>query len=281
MNLITSLIPRDVAPLFRPLLRELISLLRGLGPRDWERQTVAVGWRVRDVAAHLLDVELRKIAAYRDDHDVSSGATMESDRDLSRLVNGLNAGGVAFAARLSPRLIVDLLEVTGAWAADVIEALPTFERARYAVSWAGESESQNWMDVGRDYTERWHHQAQIRDAVGVRRLLEPRWMEPLLEFSIRALPAAYSAISAPASTAVTLIVEGETSGHCSVVRAEDTWEIFHGAPPAPAAMVDISTDDAWRLFYNALSPAALAERVRVAGDLALAEPLLRVRSVIL
>ena len=117
MNLITSLIPRDVAPLFRPLLRELISLLRGLGPRDWERQTVAVGWRVRDVAAHLLDVELRKIAAYRDDHDVSSGATIESDRDLSRLVNGLNAGGVAFAARLRPPLIVDLLEVTGAWAA--------------------------------------------------------------------------------------------------------------------------------------------------------------------
>ncbi len=89
-------------------------------------------WKVRDVAAHLLDVELRKTAAYRDDHDVASGATIASDRDLSRVVNGLNAGGVAFAARLSPRVIVDLLEVAGGWATDVIEALPPFEPALYA-----------------------------------------------------------------------------------------------------------------------------------------------------
>ncbi len=37
----TPLPSRDVAPLFRPLLAELLLLLRGLGPRDWERQTVA------------------------------------------------------------------------------------------------------------------------------------------------------------------------------------------------------------------------------------------------
>ena len=72
----TPLPSRDVAPLFRPLLAELLLLLRGLGPRDWERQTVAPRWKVRDVAAHLLDVELRKTAAYRDDHDVTSGATI-------------------------------------------------------------------------------------------------------------------------------------------------------------------------------------------------------------
>jgi uncharacterized protein (TIGR03083 family) len=277
----TPLPPRDVAPLFLPLLAELIALLRGLGPRDWERQTVAPRWKVRDVAAHLLDVELRKTAAYRDDHDVASGATIASDSDLSRLVNGLNAGGVAFAARLSPRLIVDLLEVAGAWAADVIEALPPYETARYAVSWAGESESQNWMDVGRDYTERWHHQAQIRDAVAVPRLLEPRWMEPLLEFSVRALPMAYSGISAPPSTAVTLTVHGETSDEWSLVRGDSSLQILHGTPSTSAATVRVSTDDSWRLFYNALSPGAVADRVTVSGDRTLAEPLLRARSVIL
>jgi hypothetical protein len=281
MTATTALLPRNVAPLFRPLLAELIALLQGLAPGDWERQTVAGRWRVRDIAAHLLDVELRKTAAYRDDHDVASGATIANDRDLSRVVNGLNAGGVAFAARLSPRLIVDLMEVAGTWAADVIEALPPFDRARYAVSWAGESESQNWMDVGRDYTERWHHQAQIRDAVGLPRLLESRWMEPLLEFSVRALPPTYAAISAPLSTAVTLTVDGETTWTWSLVRGDTGWDIRGGAAPSSAAVVRVGADDSWRLFYNALSPAAVAERVTVSGDLALAQPLLRTRAVIL
>ena len=256
----TPLSPRDVAPLFRPLLAELIALLRGLGPRDWECQTVAARWRVRDVAAHLLDVELRKTAAYRDHHNVTSGATISSDSDLSRVVNGLNAGGVAFAARLSPRVIVDLLEVAGGWATDVIEALPPFEPALYGVSWAGESESQNWMDIGRDYTERWHHQAQIRDAVAVPRLLEPRWMEPLLEFSVRALPMAYSEISAPRSTAVTLTVHGETSDEWSLVRGDSSWQILHGTPSTSAATVRVARtirgDSSTTRYHQGPSPIA-------------------------
>jgi hypothetical protein len=277
----SALPPIDAAPLFRPLLDELLSTLRGLEPRDWERQTVAGAWRVRDVAAHVLDVDLRKVAAYRDDHDVAAGATIANDRDLARLVNGMNADGVAFAARLSPRLIVDLLEVAGTWAVDVIEGLAPSGKARFPVSWAGESESQNWMDTGRDYTERWHHQAQIRDASNRPGLLEPRWMETLLEFSVRSLPLAYAGVRAPRSTAVTLSVAGETSGQWSIVRGDDRWEVVRGASATPAAIVHASTDDAWRLFYNALSPAGLATRVVVEGDAALAGPLLRARSVIL
>jgi uncharacterized protein (TIGR03083 family) len=273
--------PTNVAPLFRPLLGELIRLLRTLEPADWERPTVAPRWRVRDVAAHLLDVELRKIAAYRDAHDVAAGSTIASNEDLSRLVNGMNASGVAFAARLSPRLILELLETAGGWAAHVIESLPPSGKARFPVSWAGESDSQNWMDIGRDYTERWHHQAQIRDATGRPRLLSPQWAEPLLEFSVRTLPHAYARVSARPSTAVTLRVDGETSGSWSLIRADDRWDVFRGAPEHSDAIVRCDTDDAWRLFYNALPAAAVAERVRVEGDTLLAQHLLRARSVIL
>ena len=39
-------------------------------------------------------------------------------------------------------------------------------------------------------------------------------------------------------------------------------------------------DTAWRLFFNALTPAAAAQQVRLDGDVELGRRLLRVRSVI-
>jgi len=49
--------PLDTAPLFPDLHAELLALLRALELEDWERPAVAGAWRVRDVAAHLLDGE--------------------------------------------------------------------------------------------------------------------------------------------------------------------------------------------------------------------------------
>jgi hypothetical protein len=43
------------------------------------------------------------------------------------------------------------------------------------------------METGREYTERWHHQMQIREAVGAPGLLERRWYQPVLDLSVRAV----------------------------------------------------------------------------------------------
>ena len=274
------LAPLDTRPLFRPLLAELLALLRGLDAAAWERPTVASAWRVRDVAAHLLDGDLRKLAAYRDDHAPPPDAPIASDRDLARHVNALNASGVAWARRLSPRLVVDLLAVTGGWAATLLESLDPDAPARWPVSWAGETASANWMDTGREYTERWHHQMQIRDAVGAPLLLASRWLLPLLDLSVRALPAAYAPLDATPGTAVTLEVSGETSGAWTVVREEARWAVRGGRPARPDAVVRASADDAWRLFYNALPPDELARRLRVEGRGELARPLLGARSIV-
>ncbi|HVD93110.1 MAG TPA: maleylpyruvate isomerase N-terminal domain-containing protein [Vicinamibacterales bacterium] len=272
--------PRHVAHLFRPLLRELITLLRGLGPDEWDRPTVAGPWRVRDVAAHLLDGDLRKLAAGRDRQPLVPGHQIATDRDLASFIDGLNATGVAYAARLSPRVLIDLLEVSGSWVIDLLTALRPHAPAVFPVSWAGERASENWMDVGREFTERWHHQMQIRDAVSAPLLLDAGWTDPLLDFSVRALPHAYADLAAPSGTTVTLHVHGATEEPWSVVRNDHRWEIMRGKPSAPDATASIELDDAWRLFYNALSPDAAASRVGVTGDHLLVQPLLRARSVI-
>lgn len=275
-----------VAPLLRPLHHELLAVLRGLAADQWELPTVAGGWRVRDVAVHLLDGDLRRIAAGRDGHLLAPDAPIASDRDLARFVNELNATGVAWGRRLSPRLVTDLLAVTGPWVADLFERLRPHDRAMWPVSWAGEAESENWMDTGREYTERWHHQMQIRDAVGAAPvLLERRWLRPLLDLSVRALPHAYAATSAPPATIVAFEVAGEAAdapvvGTWSVVRERERWTLHDGVLGAPAATVRATPDAAWRLLYNALPEPARASGIRVTGDAGLAGVLLGARAVI-
>src|SRR5436190_12380264 len=105
---------RSAATLFAPLHRELIALLESLSAEAWNAPTVAGQWRVRDVAAHLLDGDLRKLAMCRDGH-FSSAPASPGYKDLVDLINSLNATGVAYGARLSPRLLIELLAVTGKW----------------------------------------------------------------------------------------------------------------------------------------------------------------------
>ena len=288
-----GLTPVYTAPLLRPLLSELLDLLRGLTAEQWEAPTVAGAWRVRDVAAHLLDGELRKLAAYRDRHLLPLEAPIRTDRDLARFVNALNAEGVAWARRLSPRLLVDLLATTGEWAADLLEALPPHDVAIWPVSWAGEAVSENWMDVGREYTERWHHQMQIRDAVAAPlTLLEARWYRPLLELSVRALPKSYANVTAVSGTAVTFAVtttgdaapdragSGDVLGAWTLVREAERWMLYEGVGADATTVVRATVDAAWRLLYNALPSPVPPTAITIDGDQRLAEPLLQTRSVV-
>jgi hypothetical protein len=272
------LAPVDTAGLFAPLATELVALLRGLRPADWTRPTLAGAWRVRDVAAHLLDTGLRRLAFGRDAH-TGPGPAGATYGDVVASINELNATGVRYAARLSPRLLTDLLEVTEAWVARHVAALPPEAHARFAVDWAGEEGSTNWMDVGREYTERWHHQMQIRDAVAAPMLLQARWMQPLLELSVRALPRAYRDVAAPLGTAVVFEVAGEVDGVWSVTRSETGWVVMSGKADGVAASLRTDPDTAWRLLYNALPAEAARARARLAGDERLIQPLLAARAV--
>lgn len=274
------LAPRYVADRMAPLHRELVALLRALDPRDWSRPTMAGGWTVHDVAGHLLDGDLRKLSAYRDAHLPEPPEPIRTDRDLVRFINAQNAVGVQAIARFSPRVITDLLEASGAWVSDLFLGLAPHAPSLFPVSWAGEAESENWMDTGREYTERWHHQAQIRAAVGATPLLDAAWFEPVLDFSVRALPVAYRDVVVPAGASVTLVVSGGASWAWSVVRGSGRWQVFRGRPASPSAVVHLADADVWRVFHNAMDLQTARSVSRIEGDHALGEVLLSARSVI-
>jgi hypothetical protein len=214
----------------------------------------------------------------RDAHRLSLKSLGGYD-EIVAFINRLNVVWVETARRLSPRVLTDLLEWTGPQVAALFASLAPEAEAVIAVAWAGEERSQNWMDVGREYTEKWHHQAQIRDAVGAPPLDSRRWLGPVIELSMYALPHAFRGRLAEPGGALSVHVEGDAGGVWHILRARDRWELREGDDDDPAARVRLDADTAWRLFFNALSADEAAARVEAKGDESLCRAFLAVRSV--
>jgi uncharacterized protein (TIGR03083 family) len=250
--------PVLTAHLFAPLHKELIALLRSLTRDEWNAPTVAGTWTVKDVTAHLLDTCLRRLSMHRDAHE---GAPFTSFNDV-------NQSGVAFAQRLSPAVLIDMHERYGAELAAFLESLDPFAPAKWSVSWAGEAESRNWFDVARELTERWHHQQQIRDAVGRPPLFNP-YLRPVLDTFVRALPYAYRDVK---GGPVVLRITNEGESTWSLVYGK----LYAGAAEKAATTVTLRGDKAWRLFTNQ----KIDPETRIEGDANLAQPLLGMLSIV-
>lgn len=172
--------------LLRGVDEKLINLLRSLDAHEWDIQTIAPLWQVRDVAAHPLDTALRKLSMVRDSCFVEA-AEIRSPQDLVLLVNRLNREGVTVYRRLSPRVQIDMMQMVCEQSASFQESLDPFAPATFSVSWAGEEKSLNWFDTARELTEHRHHQQQIRLATNRPGILAPELYHPVLDCFMRGL----------------------------------------------------------------------------------------------
>lgn len=266
--------------LFRPLHQELIALLRGLTAEEWRLPTVAGNWRVKEVAAHLLDGMLRRLAAARDGHLEPPASPIDSPRALVDFVDGLNADWVKATARLSPRILTDLLAPAGEELADYFATLDPHAPAFWPVSWAGDDASPNWLDIGRDYTEQWHHQQQIRLATGRPLQLDRELGRPALALFVLALPQAYRDCAAEPGTEVEIAISGEAGGVFTLRRGEIRWALSETPATAPAARLSIRDADAWLLFTKGLRGEAATNAVAATGSPELIAPFLRTLAII-
>src|SRR5215471_2265940 len=129
--------PILIADLFPKLEKLLIQVLSTLGAEDWEKQTIAPKWKVKDVAAHMLDTQLRKLSRWRDGY-LPGVANVDSHADLVALVNRLNQEGVTIYRRLSPNVLISLMELASTQSSEYYLSLDPFAQALFPVSWAGE-----------------------------------------------------------------------------------------------------------------------------------------------
>ena len=287
--------PVFVTELFCEIHDELLSLLRNLSVDDWSKPTSARQWVVKDIVAHLLDSDVRRLSFQRDkapmvppekgpekpiEPSSSTSSSSENDyRDLVNFLNQLNADWVKAAKRISPRLLIEFLEITGPEVGALFSSLDPFGSALFGVAWAGENESHNWFDIAREYTEKWHHQQQIRDAVGAPPLTGRKWLFPVLDTFLRGLPRAYRDTYADEGSSIVFHIDGEAGDDWTLMREGGAWKLFAGANDSTACRVHMDQDTAWRLLTKGLSREEAATRTEITGDARLGEPVLEMLAV--
>jgi uncharacterized protein (TIGR03083 family) len=268
----------DTRPLFRPLVIDFVALLRDVPHEQWDLPTAARGWRVRDVVAHLADTAFRRLSFHRDGLTPTPPA---DDVPFVTFINNLNAEWINAMRRASPRVLVDLYTLAATELVDWVEHVPLVGPPLFPVSWAGENGNTAWLDIGRDFTEQWHHQMQVRDALGTASAGRPEWLHAVLIVALQGLPHAYRNVVAPDGTAILLSINGEAGGTWTLRRSNSRWGIAKAASTDASLIVNLSDDTAWRLLFNALPDNAVARKlIAWSGNRELLGPLLKARSVI-
>lgn len=274
--------PVLVVDLF-PIERDaLLSLLCDLTEDEWSRPTVCAGWSVKDVASHLLGDDISRLSRKR---DTFSGAIFVPERDIDfeaqllDYINLINENWVQATRRVSPRVLCDLLRFAGDETQRYFESLDLFE-INEPVSWAGPDPAPVWLDVAREYTERWMHHQHIRDAVDRPGLKERRFFAPVLDTFVRALPHTFRDTDAPDGTHVKLVISGDAGGEWSLIRQTARWALFADVGTDPDSIVVIDEEIAWRLFTKGISRDEASGKVESVGDRSLGLKVLDTVSII-
>jgi uncharacterized protein (TIGR03083 family) len=272
-----------VAELFPVLQARLLDLLRSLDRSDWEKPTVAGAWTVKDIAAHLLDTQQRQLSRIRGE-PIQSRPAIRSHADLVAWINRLNADGINRCRALEPPDLIALMEEGATTVADYYQSLDPFEDAPFPVSWAGETRSPNWFHLAREFTERWHHQQQIRLATERDGIMTRELYHPVLECFMRALPFAFRDKARTPGTIARVNVAGDCGGswyllHSGELETDDPagaddrsssrrhrWRLVAAVEGQPASETTIPQEIAWRVFTRGILREQAARQVRVDGD---------------
>jgi hypothetical protein len=267
-----------VAHLFRPLEMKLQELLLSLQPKEWEAQTIASQWKVKDVAAHLLDGNIRVLSIQRDRYFGNTPPQFNSYEELVQWLNDLNREWVIASKRISPSVMILLHQATGSLVCDYYNALNPSDKAIFPVAWAGEEESLNWMHLAREYTEKWLHQQQIRDAVNKPGIMTPEFFQPFIRTFAFALPHTYRNTTAQDGTRVRLSVLTDPAGSFDIIRKSGKWQMAEVEGMAQAEL-EIDPQIAWKLFSKSQKPQETAHLVTFKGNSELAAVALQMVSV--
>jgi uncharacterized protein (TIGR03083 family) len=271
-------LPILTVDLFPGLGIELQAVLKSLRPADWARPTACTPWSVKDVAAHLLGGSLGRL--WNSDGISASALGLGMDyQGLVDLINQNNELWVRAAQRISPEMLIEFLQLTDRHLDEYFRSLNSDRPSRIGVAWAGDSQSPNWFDIAREFTEKWLHQQHIREAVGLPVLQERKWLFPVLDTFLRGLPQAYRGLEARDGAVITIHIDGDAGGDWTLLRESQSWQLFSGRGANSDCQVRISQDAAWRLFTRGIRSEDARSWVTISGEERLGSQVLQMVSI--
>lgn len=279
MILLKDNLPIQTLPLFPLLDKLLIDLLKSLNDDEWNLPTIAKLWSVKDIASHLLDGNLRGLSYSRDNYFGEKPPVINSYSDLVSFINQQNLTWTNASKRISPPVLIELLTITGQQYHEHLTTLKPFDKALFAVAWAGQETSENWFHVAREYTEKFIHQQQIRDALGKQALFTKELFYPFIDTFMYALPFTYQHTEAEEGTTIQIKILTEIGGEWNVMKKKTAWQLTKNVEQTPISTVCISPDIAWRLFSKGISPQQTYDKVEILGDKSFGQIALQMVSV--
>lgn len=275
--------PVIIVDLFPPERQELLLLLSKLRDEEWRKPTVCPGWSVKDIVLHLLADDVGKLSRNRDVFDESTlmnnSPKLSSWNDLVAYINQRNELWVQATRRMSNRLVCTFLALTGEETYQYFSSLDLYALGE-PVSWAGPNPAPVWLDIAREYTERWVHQQQIRDAVGKPGLKERKFFAPVLEAFVRALPHTFREIRATDGTLIHLVITGEAGDEWYLQREQERWILGKSSISPAGTTVVLDQENAWRLFTKGIGKDEAFERASFKGNEMLARKVFDTVSII-
>lgn len=273
--------PIIVTDLFPHERKHLLDLFAQLTDEDWQRPTVCAGWTVRDIGLHLLGDDIGYLSGKRDrfNNPFFAGRDMQRWESIVQNINEANELWVRATQRISPAMLSTLLELTGKQFYAYISSLDMMAM-NGEVSWAGPGPAPVWLDIAREYTERWLHQQQIRDAVNMPGLKERQFFHPVLDTFMWALPHTYRHVAVTHTTVIKLVVTGEAGDVWYVVGDAHGWSLYKSVELQPASIVTMDQETCWRLFTKGIDKEQARANIRIEGDESLGEKVLDTVSII-
>jgi uncharacterized protein (TIGR03083 family) len=273
--------PIMVIDLFPPERGQLLQLFSELEAEEWEKPTICPGWSVKDIALHLLGDDIGYLSRTRDQfsNPFFRNKDLHEWKSLVKNINEANELWVRATSRLSSKLLADLLAWTGKQFHEYVQSLDQMATGG-VVSWAGPDPAPIWLDTAREYTERWVHQQQIRDAVKRPGLKEKRFFHPVLDTFVRALPYTYQVITVAGATVLKFVVTGEAGDVWYLVGEANRWSLFQEVALQPVTVVTMNQETCWRLFTKGINKEQARARITIEGVQILGEKLLETVAII-